>query len=240
MARSKEKAPKAPKKPKEDGRIKQMWQVFQMTRRYDKNIVLLLVLSILVPVAVGLVLALLLSDGNGFVIAMWIVAGVLAGVLIALIVLGRRAEAAAYGQIAGQPGAVGAVLRSSLKRSWRGSEMPVAVNGKTQDAVYRAVGRGGVVLISEGPKSRTTRMLEDERRKVLRVLPNVPVTFLSVGPDSDAVPLHKIPAKLNRIKPNLTKPEVLAVSNRLTSLGSGNLPIPKGVDPMKARPQRGR
>ncbi|RFA20771.1 DUF4191 domain-containing protein [Subtercola boreus] len=240
MARSKEKAPKAPKKPKEDGRIKQMWQVFQMTRRYDKNIVLLLVLSILVPVAIGLVLALLLSDGNGFVIAMWIVAGVLAGVLIALVVLGRRAEAAAYGQIAGQPGAVGAVLRSSLKRSWRGSEMPVAVNGKTQDAVYRAVGRGGVVLISEGPKSRTTRMLEDERRKVLRVLPNVPVTFLYVGPDDDAVPLHKVPARLNRIKANLTKPEVMAVSNRLTSLSSGNLPIPKGVDPMKARPQRGR
>ncbi|PPF85179.1 DUF4191 domain-containing protein [Subtercola sp. Z020] len=240
MARSNEKAPKAPKKPKEDGRIKQMWQVFQMTRRYDKNIVLLLVLSILVPVAIGLVLALLLSEGNGFVIAMWVVAGLLAGILIALIVLGRRAEAAAYGQIAGQPGAVGAVLRSSLKRSWRGSEMPVAVNGKTQDAVYRAVGRGGVVLISEGPKSRTTRMLEDERRKVLRVLPNVPVTFLYVGPDDDSVPLHKVPARLNRIKPNLTKPEVLAVSNRLTSLGAGNLPIPKGVDPMKARPQRGR
>ena len=240
MARSNEKAPKAPKKPKEDGRIKQMWQVFQMTRRYDKNIVLLLVLSILVPVAIGLVLALVLGDGNGFVIAMWVVAGLLAGILIALVVLGRRAEAAAYGQIAGQPGAVGAVLRSSLKRSWRGSEMPVAVNGKTQDAVYRAVGRGGVVLISEGPKSRTTRMLEEERRKVLRVLPNVPVTFLYVGPDEDSIPLHKVPGRLNRIKANLTKPEVMAVSNRLTSLSSGNLPIPKGVDPMKARPQRGR
>ena len=74
--------------------------------------------------------------------------------LLALIILGRRAETAAYSQIEGQPGAVGAVLRSSLRSSWRGSEMPVAVNGKTQDAVYRAVGRGGVVLISEGPQSR--------------------------------------------------------------------------------------
>ncbi|CAN5381688.1 DUF4191 domain-containing protein [soil metagenome] len=237
MARTKE---KTPKKPKEDGRLKQMWQVFQMTRRYDKNITLLLVLSLLGPVAVGLVLALTLSDGNGFAIAMWVVAGVLAGVLVALLILGRRAEAAAYGQIEGQPGAVGAVLRSSLKRSWRGSEMPVAVNAKTQDAVYRAVGRGGVVLIGEGPRSRTTRMLEDERRKVLRVLPNVPVTFLSVGPDPDSVSLQKIPGKLSRLKPTLTKPEVMAVSNRLSSLGSGNLPIPKGVDPMKARPQRGR
>ncbi|MEA9984829.1 MULTISPECIES: DUF4191 domain-containing protein [Subtercola] len=237
MARNKE---KAPKKPKEDGRIKQMWQVFQMTRRYDKNIVPFLLLSLLGPVAVGLILALIFGEGNGFVIAMWIVAGLLAGFLVALIVLGRRAEAAAYGQIEGQPGAVGAVLRSSLKRSWRGSEMPVAVNGKSQDAVYRAVGRGGVVLIGEGPKSRTTRMLEDERRKVLRVLPNVPVTFLYVGPDPDSLSLAKVPAKLNRLKPSLTKPEVLAVSNRLTSLGAGNLPIPKGVDPMKARPQRGR
>jgi hypothetical protein len=237
MARSKE---KTPKKPKEDGRIKQMWQVFKMTRRYDKNIVPLLLLSLLGPVAVGLVVALFFGDGNGFAVALWVVAGLLAGILIALIVLGRRAEAAAYGQIEGQPGAVGAVLRSSLKRTWRGSEMPVAVNAKTQDAVYRAVGRGGVVLIGEGPKSRTTRMLEDERRKVLRVLPNVPVTFFYVGPDADALALHKIPNKLARIKQTLTKPEVLAVSNRLTSLGSANLPIPKGVDPLKTRPQRGR
>ena len=33
--------------------------------------------------------------------------------------------------------------------------------------------------------------------------------------------------------------EVQAVSNRLNSLQS-SLPIPKGIDPMKARPQRGR
>ena len=37
----------------------------------------------------------------------------------------------------------------------------------------------------------------------------------------------------------LTKPEVLAVSNRLNSL-QNSLPIPKGIDPMKVRAQRGR
>jgi hypothetical protein len=226
--------------PKEPGRLKQMWQVFQMTRKYDRNIVWLLLLAFLLPVAVGIVVAFVLGEGNGFVMTMWIVAGVLLGLVLALLILGRRAERAAYGQIAGQPGAVGAVLRSSLKRSWRGSEMPVAVNGKTQDAVYRAVGRGGVVLISEGPRTRTNRMLEEERRKVLRVLPNVPVTFFVVGPDDDAIPLHKIPSKMARIKPALSKQEVMAVSNRLTSLGSSAMPIPKGVDPFKVRPQRGR
>ena len=235
MARSKDKTPKPPKKP---GRIKQMWQVFQMTRRYDSNIVLFMILAFVIPVAVSLLLALLLSPGNVITIVLWAVSGVLGGLLAMLIILGRRAEKAAYSQIEGQPGAVGAVLRSSLKRGWVGSEMPVAVNGKTQDAVYRAVGRGGVVLISEGPRTRTTRMVDEERRMVTRLGGSIAVTVISVGPDADAVPLHKLARRLTRIKPTLTKAEVLAVNNRLSSM-TKKLPIPKGVDPMKARPQRG-
>ncbi|AAT88877.1 hypothetical protein ATY41_01625 [Leifsonia xyli subsp. xyli] len=227
------------KSTKEPGRLKQMWQVFQMTRRYDDRAVLYIGLGFILPILAGVTLAVFLSGGNVFTMVLWTVAGVLAGVLIALIVLGRRAERAAYSQIEGQPGAVGAVLRSSLKRSWRGSEMPVAVNGKTQDAVYRATGRGGVVLISEGPRSRTQRMVDEERRKVTRVLPNVPVTTIVVGPDADAVPLHKIPRTLSKIKPTLTKAEVLAISNRLQSL-EGSMPIPKGIDPLKVRAQRAR
>ena len=166
------------------------------------------------------------------------VVGVMAGLVAGLAVLSRRAERAAYGQIAGQPGAVGAVLRSGLRGTWTGGEMPVAVNGKTQDAVYRAVGRGGVVLISEGPRTRTARMVDEERRSVAKVGGNVAVTVISVGPDSDAVPLHKLARRLTKIKPSLTKAEVLAVNNRLNSIAK-KLPIPKGVDPTKARPQRG-
>jgi hypothetical protein len=236
MARSKD---KTPRKPKEPGRLKQMWQVFQMTRRYDSKIVLFLILGFLVPVAISVALGLLLSPDSGLTITLWVVAGVLAGVLAMLIILGRRAEKAAYSQIEGQPGAVGAVLRSSLKRGWVGSEMPVAVNGKTQDAVYRAVGRGGVVLISEGPKTRTARMVDEERRKVAKVGGNVAVTVISVGPDADAVPLHKLARRLTKLKSTLTKAEVIAVNNRLTSIAT-KMPIPKGVDPMKARPQRGK
>ena len=219
--------------------MKQMWQVFQMTRRYDSTAQWLMLLGFLAPVLVGLGLALWLSEGNGFTIALWVVAGVLAGLLIALVILGRRAERAAYSQIEGQPGAVGAVLRSGLRGGWVGNEMPVAVNGKTQDAIYRAVGRGGVALISEGPVSRTKRMLDDEQRKVTRILPNVPVTQISVGDDEGSIALHKLPVTLRKTKKALTKPEVLAVSNRLNSLQS-SLPIPKGIDPMKARPQRGK
>lgn len=227
------------KSTKEPGRLKQMWQVFQMTRRYDDRALLYIVGGIVLPTLAGIAMAVFFSGGNVFSMVVWILAGVLAGVLVGLIILGRRAERAAYSQIEGQPGAVGAVLRSSLKRSWRGSEMPIAVNGKTQDAVYRATGRGGVVLISEGPKTRTQRMVDEERRKINRVLPNVPVTVISVGPDSDSVALHKVPRTLAKIKPTLTKAEVIAISNRLASLENA-MPIPKGVDPMKVRAQRAR
>ena len=116
--------------------------------------------------------------------------------------------------------------------------MPVAVSPRTQDAVYRAVGPGGVVLIGEGPQSRTHKMLDEERRRIARVLPNVVISQLHVGPDADSIPLHKLAGRMARTKRTLSKAEVYTVSNRLNSLTSSKLPIPKGIDPTKARAQR--
>ena len=241
MAR--EAKPKKVKDPnKEPGRLKQIWQVFQMTRRQDSSIIWMLALGFLGPLAAGLVLAFVLAPWGtnpvGFIL--YVIIGLFAGVLVGIIILGRRAEKAAYDQIAGQAGAVGAVLKNGLRRSWVASEMPVNVSPKSQDAVYRAVGRGGIVLFGEGPKSRTQRMLEDERRKTARIVPNVPITFIYVGPDVDSTPLHKIARELRKLKPALRKQEVLTVSNRLASLGKNLMPIPKGVDPMKVRASRSR
>lgn len=237
MARSKDTGSKAPK---EDGRLKQMYRVFQMTRRYDPRSVWWMGAGLAIPVILGVVLGLVISGGTPFSLVLWIVSGVMAGILAFLIILGRRAERAAYSQIQGQPGAVGAVLKSSLRRGWTASEMPVAVSPKTQDAIYRAVGRGGVVLIAEGPRSRTGRMLDEERRKVARIVPNVTVHSVHVGPDQDSVPLHKIPSTLGKFKRSLSKAEIFAVSNRMSSLTKSSMPIPKGVDPFKARAPRPR
>lgn len=237
MARSDTTAPKPQKEP---GRLKQMYQVFQMTRRYDNLAIWYMLLAFLLPVLAGVALGVFLSGDNVIGLVLYIIAGLLGGLLAFLIVLGRRAEKAAYSQIAGQPGAVGAVLKSSLRRGWTASEMPVVVSPKTQDAVYRAVGRGGVALIGEGPRSRTQHMLDEQRRATARILPNVPINFVYVGPDPESTPLHKLPAKLKTFKSVLRKPEVLAVSNRLNSLGKNGLPIPKGMDPLKARAPRPR
>jgi hypothetical protein len=222
---------------KEPGRLKQFRQIFQMTRKADPNVVWWMLLGLVAGILVGVVLAFTIGAGSVFSLIVYLLLGVMLGALLALIVMNRRAERAAYAQIEGQPGAVGAVLRTSLRRGWRGSEMPVAVNGRTRDAVYRAVGRPGVVLIVEGPKARTQRLLDEERRKVTRVAPNVPVSVLQVGAEEGSVRLSQITRRLTRLKPKLTRAEVLAVSNRLESLGSG-LPVPKGVDPTKTRPVR--
>lgn len=238
MARRDSSTPKAPKEP---GRMKQMWQVFQMTRRMDKAAPWVMLLWFVLPLAAGILLAIFITGGNIIGIVLYVIAGLMGGILAVLIVLGRRAERVAYRQISGQPGAVGAVLKSSLRRAWQSSEMPVNVSPKTQDAVYRAVGKPGVILIGEGPASRTKRMLEDERRNVLRIVPNVPVHFIHVGPDKDSTKLEKLAKSLNKHKKVLTKAEVLAVHNRLTSLSrSSTLPIPKGIDPMKVRAPKPR
>jgi hypothetical protein len=228
------------KKVKEPNRIKQMWDVFQMTRKYDNRAIWFMLLGFVPPVVAGAVLGFVLPSSNLLSEISYPIIGVLAGLLLVLIILGRRAERAAYSQIEGQAGAVGAVLKNSVRRGWQTSEMPINVSPRTQDAVYRAIGRGGIALIGEGPKSRTQRMLDDERRTVARILPNVPVTFLYVGPDADSIPLYKLAGRLQRIKPALRKAEVLAVSNRLASLSKPPVGIPKGIDPNRLRAQRPR
>jgi hypothetical protein len=226
---------------KEPGRVKQLWQIFNLTRKTDKALIPVLAVTMIVPLVAGVLAAIWLAAGSILTLVLYIITGVLLSLLLTLIVLGQRAEKTAYQQISGQPGAVGAVLRSALRRAWQASEFPVAVNPRSQEAVYRAVGKPGVVLIAEGAQSRTKKMLEDERRAVLRAVPEIPVHFLYVGPDENSIPLYKLHKKMRALKNSLRKAEVLAVSHRLNSLQRGGaMPIPKGMDPSKVRAPKPR
>ncbi|MGV1034851.1 MAG: DUF4191 domain-containing protein [Microbacteriaceae bacterium] len=226
-----------PKPRKGPNRFGQMWQVFKMTRTHDSALLPLMLLSLLGPIALGVVLGLVLG-GGWLMLTLWILLGVMAGVLVALIVLGRRAEKAAYAQIEGQPGAVGAVLRSGIRGGWISQEMPVGVT-KQQDAVYRVVGRGGIVVIAEGDPARTQKLVSEEEKKAARLAPNVPIHYLHVGVNDGDLRLAKLSAHIRRYRNTLTKAEVAAVNNRLSSM-KDNLPIPKGIDPTKMRVPRGK
>lgn len=232
MAKEKQRATKEP------GRIRQMVQVYRTTRVHDRNLTLMLLLVFLAPIVVSLLLAWLLDGGIlGWIL--WPVTGILVGLLLAMIVLGRRAERVAYQQIEGKPGAVGAVISGALRRSWRGSEVPVAIT-KQQDAVYRVVGRGGVVLIAEGSAQRTKPLLARELTQLKRTLPNVKLTQLYVGPEEGGVALPKLSRTLLKLKPALSRAEVTAVHNRISSLQASPIGIPKGIDPNKVRAGRPR
>ncbi|QIM16577.1 DUF4191 family protein [Leucobacter insecticola] len=228
----------AAEKAKRNGRIKQMVEIYKITRQRDRNLTLILLICFLGPLLASLLLAWLLP-GSWLNWIVWPLSGILVGILLVMIMLGRRAEKSAYQQIEGRPGAVGSVIQSALRRSWRGSEVPVAIN-REQDAVYRVIGRGGVVLIAEGSYTRTRRMVADEERKMKRAVKDVEVVHLYVGPDDGGIPLHNLSKTLVKLKSKLTRAEVDAIYNRLVSLQGSPVGIPKGMDPNRIRPQRPR
>jgi Domain of unknown function (DUF4191) len=227
-------APKAPR----FARLRQVGAALQQARQLDPRVVWWMLGSFLlvVTVFVGVGLAI----GHPLYLA---VLGTTSGVLVALIVMARRAERAAYGRLAGQTGGSGAAL-GALRRGWYHDQQPVAADAARAGdlantaLVFRAVGRPGVVLVLEGPAARAIKLGEKERKRVSRVLPNVPVTTLRVGAGEGEVPVRKLVGKINRMRPVLTKTEVSAVHKRLIALGGGQPPVPKGIDPTRARPDR--
>jgi F0F1-type ATP synthase assembly protein I len=224
------------KKNKEPGRIAQLLKIYKMTMSADKTAIWWALLALAIGALAGVVLGATLGSGSTVGFIVWIVSGVLLGFLAGLLVMSRKAEAVAYGQIEGQPGAVSAIMRSALKRGWRGSEIPVAVN-RNHDAVYRAIGPSGVVLIGEGVRSRVKLMLEDERRKVQRAVPGVDVRFIWVTQDDEGTRLIKLAPTLFKLKRVLNRAEVSAIDKRLSAIATA-IPIPKGIDPKRMRPQR--
>jgi hypothetical protein len=230
-------AEKKPKVKKEPGRIKQLWQVYKLTAKADKNFIPLGVLSFVGPMAIGIVAILLFFMDSPLSIFLWSISTILFSLLLTLGVLSRRAERAAFMRISGQPGAVSAVLSSTLKRGYSTSEMPVAVDPKSRDAVYRAVGKAGVVLIAEGNSARLRQIVEDEKRKVTRAIPGVTVSVLSVNEQPGSVPLYALTKAIYKQKKTLSRAEISVVNKRLAGLGL-NIPIPKGIDPNRIRAGR--
>ncbi|KJK10442.1 DUF4191 domain-containing protein [Terrabacter sp. AAH1] len=238
MARNKDGDASTAPQEKKQGRLSQIRDVYRISRQADPLIGWYMLLAFLVTFGVLLVV--------GFIVKLpWIFGafGVLFGILAATIVMSRRAERAAYGQIEGQAGAAGAAL-TSIRRGWYTDREPVAADvaraGDISSAamVYRALGRPGVVLVGEGPTSRVQKLLAAEKKRVERVAPGVPVTTLRVGNGENEIPLPKLASKVQRLKPQITKDEMAMVNKRLKALGGLRAPLPPGVDPTRARMDR--
>jgi hypothetical protein len=225
------------KKDKEPGRLRQLWRAYKMTAKADPS-------SVWIALGVGLVAGVAVfgigwfsAQGNPWLIALWAISSTLTAVLLAMVIMSRRAEQAAYAQIEGQSGAVGAVIQSSLRGSWTGAAQPVQVNARTRDAVYRVIGKTGVNLIGEGDSSKLKKLFDDETRKIHRAVPNVHIKRIVVGTNQDQIRLHKMMKTVKSGKKQLSRGEIRIVAKRLEALGN-SMPIPKGIDPMNFRPSR--
>ena len=233
MARKK-KDPNAPKKTRWYHNVA---QAYRMAYETDKALPWWIAAAMAATIALGLAIGFVVSQPIYF-----LVLGILFSTIAGMAVLARRAERAAYARIEGQPGAALSALKT-IRRGWTFGEEPVAIDPRTQDVVFRGVGRPGIVLVTEGPAHRVARLADGERKKLARILPNVTITVLQGGREEGQVPLPKIASKVRKVRPPkgsalLTKPELAQVNGRLTALGASRPPIPKGIDPMRARPDR--
>lgn len=209
----------------EPGRLKQIALTYKMTRRADPKIGLIIA-------AVGIV-----TFGVFLAIGFWLghpvylgILGFLLAFLAMAIVFGRRAERAAFGQMEGQPGAAAAVL-DKIGRGW--TTTPAIAMNRSQDVVHRTVGKAGIVLVAEGNPNRVKGLLAAEKKKMARIVADVPVHDVIVGTTDDTVSLKKLRTTLLKLPRVLTGPQVTATNDRLRAMGDlmSNMPLPKGPMP---------
>ena len=219
------------KKPKKQRWYKVIGEAHKITKRSYPWVGWALLGAAALGLLFGIVLTIVLG---GF---FWIVFGVMLAFILPMITLVRLVRRASYGQIDGMPGAVSAVL-DNIGRGWNVTTEPVRFNARTQDLLFRAVGRAGIVLITEGPTQRVRNLVAEEKRALKRVAPNTPIHVINVGNDDAQTKLMALEKEMRKFPKAITNQEVAALSNRLDALNSKALPIPKGIDPAKARANR--
>ncbi len=217
--------------PKKRGRIAQIREAYRLTKTVQPRIGLVLLAWFVGVLAVFLVLGVVLASPVFFVII-----GIPFALLVVTFIFGRRAEASAYSQIEGQPGAAAAAL-NSLRQGW--FVTPAVAVTKNQDLVHRVLGRPGIVLVAEAPASRAAALLANERKRTARFVPDIPIHELVLGDGDGQVPLRKLQRTVMKLPRALRPAEVTAVRKRLDALTTTPLPIPKGPMPKGGRVPRG-
>lgn len=218
-------------KPKFRDRLRQIGFAFSTTRQHDSRLVPLLFAAFLTPVVVALVVAWLTGSWLTFAPM-----GFFLGLILMMVVFLRRVMKAQYAQLEGQLGAPAGVVQS-MRGNWRVA--PAVGFTPQQDLVHRVIGPPGVVLLIEGSAGRLKNIVVQEKKKIGRVAPEVPVYDVVVGDEDGQVPLRKLQTHLMKMPRNITPKQVNAVNSRLEALGAARPPLPKGPLPKGARMPRG-
>ncbi len=174
---------------------------------------------------------------------MWLITGVMAGLVAALYMMLNRAKKATYKRYAGKPGSAEVAFGMLDKKKF---DYTAAITATKQlDVVHRVVGPSGIVLVGEGSPARLKAVLTAEARKHEQVAYGVPVSTVLMGDAEGQVPLDKLAEYLKKSPKSLKPVQLTEVKQRLRALDAvrPKIPIPKGPMPtMKGanRAMRGR
>lgn len=218
--------------PKDWGQIRQIREVYKVTTQNDPKANLFMIGAFVLTIVVFGVIGIFLKPWWLF-----LVFGVLFGVLAAMSVLTWRAKNATYKRYEGQKGSA-EVAMSMLGKDWVKS--PVITANRQLDIVHRVVGPAGIVLIGEGDPGRVRAMLATEAKKHEQVKYGVKVTTLVMGDRDNQVPLEKLADHIKKLPKVIKAAEITDVSNRLRALDSmrPKIPLPKGPMPTSAKGAR--
>jgi len=223
---AKREAKAAKKAARGQGKIKTIIQGYKMTKERDPKLPWVMILAFVVTVTVIIVPSILFLN-------VWVMLpfALMLGVLVALILFGRRAQKAAFSQVEGQAGAAAWVLEG-MRGQW---EVEAGIAGTTSmDAVHRVLGRPGFLLVGEGVPHRVKSLLAQEKKKVARVVGSVPIYDIVVGEEEGQVPLKKLGSHVMKLPRNITAGQVNTLEKRLAALGGVRMPIPQGPMPKGA------
>jgi hypothetical protein len=222
---------KAARKAASKQRRSQLWQAFQIQRREDKRLLPYMIAAFLVIVAAAVAAGVLIG---GVTTIMIIPLGVVLGALVAFIIFGRRAQRSVYRKAEGQAGAAAWAL-DNLRGKWRVSP-GVAATGHF-DAVHRVIGRPGVIFVAEGSAARVKPLLAQEKKRIARLVGDVPIYDVIIGNGDGEVPLAKLERHLTKLPANITAKQMDSLESRLAALGSraGMAAMPKGPLPTAAK-----
>jgi len=218
--------------PKDWGQVRQIIEVYKVTTEHDPRANLFMGGALALCIVVFLIIGIFLKPWW-----LYLIFGVLFGVLAAMSILTWRAKTATYKRYEGQKGSA-EVAMSMLGKEWVKS--PVITANRQLDIVHRVVGPGGIVLIGEGDPGRVRAMLATEAKKHEQVKYGVKVTTLVMGDRENQVPLGKLADHIKKLPKIIKTAEITDISNRLRALDSmrPKLPLPKGPMPTSAKGAR--
>lgn len=211
-------------------RFKQIGMAFSFTTKRDRLFLPLVIVAVLIPIAAAVVLVFVTET------LPWpfVIAGVFLALIAMMIVLNWRTSKAVMSETVGKPGAAYAIL--DTMKGWHIT--PGVAVSTQQDMVHRAVGKPGVVLLAEGSSGRLRSLINQEKKKLNRVVGSTPVYDFTVGEEEGQLSIRHLRKTLTKLPRNITAKQANDLHRRLVALKQ-TMPVPKGPVPQNMKPPKG-